>query len=136
MTNPGYATRPASVTYYYTARDAFRTDNIKRTDLSLNYSIKIGGLVEIFVQPQVLNVFNNQGLVAVDTTVQTAVSPGTRQHVPALQPVHDDAGPAPARRHDGHDRELGLPARTSARPRAPRTTSCPARSSLTVGLRF
>ncbi|MFI5197299.1 MAG: TonB-dependent receptor domain-containing protein [Thermoanaerobaculia bacterium] len=76
VTNPGYATRPSSVTYYYTPRDAFRTDNISRTDLSLNYQVKIGGLVEIFVQPQVLNLFNNQGLVAVDTTVNTAVSAG------------------------------------------------------------
>ena len=60
VTNPGYETPPASVTYYYTARDAFRTDDIKRTDLSLNYAGKIGP-VEIFVQPQVVNVFNNRG---------------------------------------------------------------------------
>ncbi len=77
VTNPGYATRPATSNYYYTPRDAFRTDNISRTDLSLNYQIKIGGLVEIFIQPQVLNVFNRRGLVAVDTSVNTAVSPGT-----------------------------------------------------------
>lgn len=77
VTNPGYASRPSSVTYYYTPRDAFRTSNISRTDLSLNYQIKLGGPVEIFVQPQVVNVFNNQGLVATDTTVLTSVSPGT-----------------------------------------------------------
>jgi Carboxypeptidase regulatory-like domain len=74
VTNPGYITRPSSVTYYYTARDAFRTDDIKRTDLSLNFSTKIGGAVEIFVQPQVINVFNTQGKVAVDATVQTAAN--------------------------------------------------------------
>ncbi len=71
VTNPGYQTPPTSVAYYYTARDAFRTDDIKRTDLSLNFATKIGGVVEIFVQPQVINVFNNQGKIAVDTTVQT-----------------------------------------------------------------
>ena len=71
VTNPGYITPPSSVTYYYTARDAFRTDDIKRTDLSLNFATKIGGAVEIYVQPQVLNVFNNQGKIAVNTTVQT-----------------------------------------------------------------
>ncbi len=71
VTDPGYATRPSTVTYYYTSRDAFRTDDIKRTDLSLNFSTKIGGVVEIFIQPQVINVFNNQGKIAVDTTVQT-----------------------------------------------------------------
>ncbi len=70
VTNPGYNTPPTSVAYYYTARDAFRTDDIKRTDLSLNFATKIGP-VEIFVQPQVINVFNNQGKIGVDATVQT-----------------------------------------------------------------
>ncbi|MEO8585797.1 MAG: carboxypeptidase regulatory-like domain-containing protein [Acidobacteriota bacterium] len=73
VTNPGYSQAPTSVTYYYTARDAFRTDDIKRTDLSLNFATKIGP-VEIFVQPQVINVFNNQGKIAVDQTVQTFVN--------------------------------------------------------------
>ena len=71
VTNPGYQTAPSTVTYYYTPRDAFQTDDVKRTDLSLNYSIRIGGLVEIFVQPQVVNVFNNQAKIAVNTTVQS-----------------------------------------------------------------
>src|SRR5262249_51224730 len=34
---PAYITPPTSVTYYYTARDAFRTDTILRTDLALNF---------------------------------------------------------------------------------------------------
>ncbi|MCC6129777.1 MAG: TonB-dependent receptor [Acidobacteria bacterium] len=76
VTNPGYITRPSSVTYYFTDRDAFRTDNINRLDLSLTYSIKLFNVVELFVQPQVINVFNAQGVIAVDTTVRTAVSPG------------------------------------------------------------
>lgn len=70
--NPGYATPPSSgtsaPTYYFTARDAYRTDNINRTDLALNYSKSIGP-IEIFVRPDVLNLFNNQGVVAVNTTV-------------------------------------------------------------------
>jgi len=73
--NPGYQTAQTAVTYYYTARDAFRTDDIKRTDLSLNFATKIGGVVEIFVQPQVTNVFNNQGKVAVNTNIRTFASP-------------------------------------------------------------
>jgi hypothetical protein len=74
VTNPGYNQRPSSVTYYYTARDAFRTDDIKRTDLSLNFATKLGP-VEIFVQPQIINVFNNQGKVAVNTSIRTFASP-------------------------------------------------------------
>ena len=60
--------------YYYTARDAFRTNTIQRTDLALNFSSKIAGVVEIFIQPQVLNVLNNRGLRAVNTTVLTNVN--------------------------------------------------------------
>lgn len=70
VTNPGYETPPARNTYYYTARDAYKTDDIWRTDLSLNFSGKIGP-VEIFVQPQVWNLFNAQGVVAVNTAVST-----------------------------------------------------------------
>ncbi|MEO6326091.1 MAG: TonB-dependent receptor [Thermoanaerobaculia bacterium] len=77
VTNPGYATPPSGSSgapaYYYTARDAFRTDNIARTDLALNFAHQFGPL-EIFLQPQVLNVFNNQGLVAVNTTVLSSVN--------------------------------------------------------------
>jgi hypothetical protein len=76
VTNPGYVTPPSSVTYYFTARDAFRTDSIKRTDISLNFSTRIAGVVEIFVQPQVLNLFNNRGVIAVNTTVNSERNPG------------------------------------------------------------
>ncbi|MCG3194992.1 MAG: hypothetical protein DIJKHBIC_04260 [Thermoanaerobaculia bacterium] len=68
VTNPGYVTPPSLNTYYFTSRDAYRTDDIWRTDISLNLSGKIGP-VEIFVQPQVWNLFNNQGVQAVNTTV-------------------------------------------------------------------
>ena len=73
VTNPGYQTRPSSVAYYYTSRDAFRTDDVKRTDLSLNFTTNLGP-VQIFVQPQVINLWNTQAKIAVDTTVQTFVN--------------------------------------------------------------
>ncbi|MCA1582565.1 MAG: TonB-dependent receptor [Acidobacteria bacterium] len=76
VTNPGYSTPPSSVTYYFTARDAFRTDDIKRTDIAINFSTKIAGVVEIFIQPQVYNLFNNRGVIGVDKTVNTARNPG------------------------------------------------------------
>jgi outer membrane receptor protein involved in Fe transport len=72
VTNPGYVTPPQSVNYYFTSRDAFHWDAVSRTDLGLNYSIRIAGAVEIFVQPQVLNAFNNQAVIAGDTSVRTA----------------------------------------------------------------
>ncbi len=77
---PAYVTPPTSVNYYFTARDAFRTDTIYRTDLALNFSTKVGGAVEVFVQPQVLNVLNGRGLVGVSTVVRTGVTvPGAYQ---------------------------------------------------------
>ena len=75
VTNPGYVQVATAVTYYFTARDAFRTETTYQTDLSLNMSKTIGP-VEIFIQPQVLNVFNAQHVVAVDTSVFTAASSG------------------------------------------------------------
>ena len=79
VTNPGYLTPPAATagsdqTYWYTARDAFRTEDVFSTDLSLNYSYKVAGAVEIFVSPQVLNVLNAQHIVSVDQTVENAAN--------------------------------------------------------------
>lgn len=75
VTNPGYALPPSTVTYYYTARDAFRTDDITATDLTLNYSFTwrtLGKDVEVFLEPEVLNVFNEQGVINVNTSVLDA----------------------------------------------------------------
>lgn len=79
VTNPGYLTPPSATagsdqTYWYTARDAFRTEDVFSTDLSLNYSFKIAGAVELFVSPQVLNVFNAQHVVTVDQTIENAAN--------------------------------------------------------------
>ncbi|MCB1032214.1 MAG: hypothetical protein KDD47_00070, partial [Acidobacteria bacterium] len=66
VTNPGYRTPTTSETYYFTARDAFHTDDITRTDLSFNYSFNIpirGRDIEIFIQPEVINLFNEQGVI-------------------------------------------------------------------------
>jgi outer membrane receptor protein involved in Fe transport len=77
VTNPGYAIPPSSVTYFFTARDAFRTDNITATDLSINYGLHFdswGKGVEIYVQPQILNIFNEHGVIGVNTSVLSGAS--------------------------------------------------------------
>jgi outer membrane receptor for ferrienterochelin and colicin len=66
VTNPGYVTPPARVTYYFTARDEFRTDDVLRTDLSFNYAFKFRG-VELFLQPELLNIFNGDAFDTTDT---------------------------------------------------------------------
>jgi len=72
VTNPGYVNPPSRVSYYFTARDAYRTDDVWRTDLSVNLSANLGP-VEIFVIPQMQNVFNSDAVV----TPNTAVNVGT-----------------------------------------------------------
>ncbi len=83
VNNPGYVAPPLNSAYYFTARDAYRTDDIWRTDLSLNLSANIGRF-EIFVQPQMWNVFNADGVTTVNTSVTTNIvrfNPFTEQPV-------------------------------------------------------
>jgi hypothetical protein len=80
VVNPGYAIPPASVAYYFTDRDEFHTDDITSTDLSANYSFlfsAIGQDFEIYFQPEVLNVFDEDGVGFVNTAVQTALTAGS-----------------------------------------------------------
>ena len=64
VANPGYVTPPAGAQtrYFYTARDAFRLEGQKRTDFAAtyNYGLQFGGgrPVDLFVQAQVVNLFN------------------------------------------------------------------------------
>jgi outer membrane receptor protein involved in Fe transport len=78
VSNPGYRQPPATVNYWFTDRDAFRTDAMFRTDFSFNYGYRLAGNSELFGQIQVLNLFNQFQLFninsnAIDTTVLTAV---------------------------------------------------------------
>jgi hypothetical protein len=99
----GYVTPPATVNYWFTDRDAFRTETMYRTDFSLNYAYPLGQKSQLFGQIQVLNLFNQFQLFninsnAIDTTVLTAFddpdrfqpfNPFTEQPV---QGVHWDYG--------------------------------------------
>jgi hypothetical protein len=67
--NPGYANPLGQAGYFFSARDAYRTDDITRTDIALNYSFTIGKGFEIFIQPEVLNVFDENGVIDLNTAV-------------------------------------------------------------------
>jgi hypothetical protein len=64
VVNPGYVQPSGNNSngwdYYFTDRDAFRTEGTNRTDLALNYGYQIGGgrLAELFLHVEVLNLFN------------------------------------------------------------------------------
>ena len=80
--NPGYVTPPSLLDYFFSARGGFTTDDITSTDLAFNYSLLIpagGRDVEFFIQPEILNLFNEQGTVGVDTSVFTSESDPTLQ---------------------------------------------------------
>jgi len=66
--NPGYLSPPTWGSYTWENRDTYRTDNIHRTDLALNISFFAGKNFEIYLQPEVLNVFNENGVVDVNNT--------------------------------------------------------------------
>ena len=70
--NPGYAEPPNSVMYFFTQPGSFRTDDITRTDLALTVTFRLFRSVELFVRPDVLNLFNEKGVTAVDVSVLTA----------------------------------------------------------------
>jgi hypothetical protein len=77
VVNPGYANplsatfSSGSVAYFFTQPGAFRTDNVTHTDLALEGVVPVAFGVELFVHLQVLNVFNEQAVVAVNSAVQT-----------------------------------------------------------------
>jgi hypothetical protein len=64
---------PASVTtYYFSARDAYRTEGQRRTDFAANYDyrLKTGAhTVNLFIQAQVINLFDNFQLCGCGSTV-------------------------------------------------------------------
>jgi hypothetical protein len=73
---PAYTNPPSGTNtiYFYTARDAFRTEAQKRTDLAINYSHNIPGIrkmstLQFFAQAQVINLFNQFQLCGCGGTV-------------------------------------------------------------------
>ncbi len=103
-TNLGYRSAPPTVGYYFTSRDAHRTDKSFSTDVAATYSYRIQGLsgLQVYVKADVLNVFN-QAAVVNSQYLNTAVL--TNNSTPAryalfnpfteapVQGTHWDLGP-------------------------------------------
>jgi hypothetical protein len=73
VANPGYETPPTTNTYFFSDRGEFRFDDITRTDLSLNYAFlwnTLGRQIEVYLQPEVINVLDEDNLINFDTTVE------------------------------------------------------------------
>jgi hypothetical protein len=96
--NPGYATPPARVPYYFSDRGAFRWDDLSATDTAVNLQVPAGPAI-VFLRGEALNVFDNRAQVGGDTTILTALhaprvltlfNPGTTTPV---EGVHYRKGP-------------------------------------------
>ena len=98
--NPGYAEPPATVVYFFTKPGSFRTDDITRTDLALTCTVRLFRDAELFVRPEVLNLFNEKGVVAVNSTVLTRLNSGAQFQTfnpfteEPVRGVHYDLGPS------------------------------------------
>jgi hypothetical protein len=70
----GYVGWPGTATYFFSDRGAFRTETVTRTDFSLNYSFFIDisdHQLEIFLQPEVTNLFNEHAVTDPNNSVYT-----------------------------------------------------------------
>ncbi len=68
----GYIEEPTGISYFFGGRGALKTDNVFRTDLAVNYSLRLVRGIELFVQPEVINLFNEQAVVSFDEEVLTS----------------------------------------------------------------
>ena len=82
VVNPGYETVPTNVSYYFSERGAFRLDDITSTDLGVNYRLPFHGRYQVFVEGDLLNLFNEQGIEDPDFVDKTVL---TRRQTTCLQ---------------------------------------------------
>ena len=102
----GYLNSPSRVDYWFYDRDEFLTDDIYSTDIALNYAFSWrlwNQEMEVFLQPEVLNVFNEDSALFVNSTIRdtranTATSAASlRRSTPSpttpVEGVHFAKGP-------------------------------------------
>jgi hypothetical protein len=71
VANPGYEAPPSSVNYFFSERGAFRVDSISSTDLGVNWYLPFHGFGRVFVEADLVNIFNQQGIEDPDFINQT-----------------------------------------------------------------
>ncbi|HKO55757.1 MAG TPA: TonB-dependent receptor [Thermoanaerobaculia bacterium] len=82
VVNPGYATVPSSVTYFFTDRGGLRLDNIKSTDLGVNFYLPTFRRAQLFIEADLINIFDEQGLEDPDFIDKTIL---TRRNTNCIQ---------------------------------------------------
>jgi hypothetical protein len=117
--NPADLQPPVALDYYFTDRDAFRTDPLKRTDMGLSWRRSLFGTVhgDLFVNLHILNVFgatqvlNPQQYVVTRTAYTDATlqpfNPFTATPVRDVNWTFDDSGVRPDEERPGVPTTLG-----------------------------
>jgi outer membrane receptor protein involved in Fe transport len=86
VSNPGYLNAPTAENYYFTARDAFHTAALYRTDLAANYAHRVAARSEVFFVAHVLNVFNQMSLFNINSIDQSVLTSGNSAGLQAFNP--------------------------------------------------
>jgi len=73
VTNPGYATPPTNVTYFFSERGQYRVDSITSTDLTATYNLPTFGKVNVFFRADLINALNEQGIEFASTNLGAVV---------------------------------------------------------------
>jgi hypothetical protein len=81
VVNPGYASVPSNVSYYFSERGEYRMDDVMATDLGVNYALPLGP-TQLFFEADFLNIFNAQGIEDPDFIDKTVL---TRRQTTCLQ---------------------------------------------------
>ena len=71
--NPGYATPPASQTVYFGERGTEQFNGAQMVDLAFTYSVPVFKQLRPWIKTEFYNLFNDQSLVAFNTTVTPRV---------------------------------------------------------------
>jgi hypothetical protein len=68
----GYVEEPTGISYFFGGRGTIKTDNVFRTDLAVNYTLDLFRGVKLIVQPEVINLFNEQAVTSFNEEVLTS----------------------------------------------------------------
>jgi hypothetical protein len=74
IVNPGYVVPPSSLSYFFSDRGAFRVDSINSTDLGVNLYLRTFGAAHLFIEGDLVNIFNEQGVEDPDFVSQTTLT--------------------------------------------------------------
>ncbi len=135
VTNPGYLSTPSSETYYFTSRSAFHTPSISQSDVAMDIYFHPWKTVEIFISPQVLNVFGNEGIITVNSSVLTRVSSGSSAFA-AFNPFTTVPSQGPAATGGATPQYNWNYGSLFGQPTAPSSYQTPRTFRFSVGVRF